>query len=250
MRLAGEQAIAFGGSSEIAVAILAELAAAGLAKAVLVGRDERHLAQAKAALGGRGLAVETLTGLSAERAEDHPALVERAFSCAPQARLAIVSVGALGPRNPWPRERGRLAELVAVNGTGAGSLLLECAARLASQGGGTVVLLSSVAAVRPRPANFLYGAAKAAAERVGEGVAIAAAREGVRVVTVRPGFVRTRMTAGLPQPPLAVDPAAVGRAVREGLERDRSLIYVPKAMRFVAWALALAPRRLVGRLPG
>jgi len=250
VRLAGEQAVIFGGSSELAVAILSELARAGLAQAVLVGRDPSRLAQAAQTVSAAGLGVETVEGLEAASLASHPAIVEEAFSRAGGARLAIVAVGLLGPRAPWPKERGSWAEVAAVNGVGAGSLLLESAARLGARGGGTVVLLSSLAAVRPRPANFIYGAAKAAVDRLAEGVGIAAAAEGVRVVVVRPGFVRTRMTAGLAEPPLACDPADVARAVREGIERDRSVVYVPKAARLLAVGLAFAPRTLVRRLPG
>ena len=96
--------------------------------------------------------------------------------------------------------------LLQTNLTGHITTLLAAAARLRAQGSGVIVILSSVAAVRPRRANFVYGAAKAGLDAFGRGLADALHGSGVRVLLVRPGFVTGRMTAGLPPAPLAATP--------------------------------------------
>jgi len=110
------------------------------------------------------------------------------------------------------------------------------------------VILSSVAAVRPRKANFVYGAAKAGLDAFGRGLADSLHGTGVRVLLVRPGFVTGRMTAGLAPAPLASTPQDVGAAVAASLTKRASLIWVPASLRPVAVVMHLIPRRYWRRL--
>ncbi len=97
-----------------------------------------------------------------------------------------------------------------------------------AQGRGTIVVLSSVAAIRPRKANYVYGAAKAGLDAFARGLADALHGSGVRVILVRPGFVTGRMTAGMTPAPLATTPQAVGAAVAAALRRPGSrTVWVP-----------------------
>jgi decaprenylphospho-beta-D-erythro-pentofuranosid-2-ulose 2-reductase len=118
-----------------------------------------------------------------------------------------------------------------------------------AQGRGTIVLLSSVAADRPRVSNYAYGASKAAADAYARGLRDALAGSGVEVMIVRPGFVRTRMTAGMDEAPGAVDPAAVSTAVADALRSGRAIVYVPGFLRWVMLILKLLPRPIFRRLP-
>ena len=117
------------------------------------------------------------------------------------------------------------------------------------QGRGTIVLLSSVAADRPRPSNFAYGSSKAAADTFARGLRDSLEGSGVDVLIVRPGFVRTKMTRGMDPAPGAVDPAAVTAAVVEGLRGHGGIVYVPGYLRWVMLVIGLLPRPVFRRLP-
>ena len=140
------------------------------------------------------------------------------------------------------------------NFTGHVSTLLAAAARMRAQGHGTIVVLSSIAAIRPRKANFVYGAAKSGLDAFARGLADSLHGSGVAVLLVRPGFVIGRMTAGMTPAPLATTPAAVGAAVAARLRRaggtaPGGLIWVPSTLAPVAAAFRLLPRPLWRRLP-
>ncbi len=96
------------------------------------------------------------------------------------------------------------------------------AEQLRRQGHGTLVVLSSVAGVRTRASNFVYGSTKAGQDGFATGLGHSLAGTGARVMTVRPGFVRSSMTAGMDEAPFSVDPADVAAAVAAGLRRKRS----------------------------
>jgi decaprenylphospho-beta-D-erythro-pentofuranosid-2-ulose 2-reductase len=113
---------------------------------------------------------------------------------------------------------------------------------------GTIVVLSSVAAVRPRKANPVYGAAKAGLDAFARGLADRLHGTGVRVLLVRPGFVTGRMTAGMPPAPLATTPQAVGGATAKALDGGRDTVWVPPALAGLAFALRLVPRPIWRRI--
>lgn len=122
------------------------------------------------------------------------------------------------------------------------------AARLAARGGGTICAFSSVAGDRARRSNYLYGASKAGLSAFLEGLGYAYADRGVRVVCVKPGFVKTGMTAGLPVPPLAGEPEAVARTVLHAMDRGKPIVYAPPAWRLVMLVIRSLPRAVMRRL--
>jgi decaprenylphospho-beta-D-erythro-pentofuranosid-2-ulose 2-reductase len=109
--------------------------------------------------------------------------------------------------------------------------------------------LTSVAGERARAANFVYGASKAGLDAFCQGLADALADSGVHVMVIRPGHVKTKMTAGRPTQPLATTPEAVAAATVAGLRTQAHTVWVPPAMRWVMRGLRLMPRPLFRRLP-
>ena len=107
----------------------------------------------------------------------------------------------------------------------------QAAERLAARGGGTICAFSSVAGDRARRSNYLYGASKAGLSAFLEGLHLAYADRGVRVVCVRPGFVKTAMTAGLPVPPFAGEPDTVAPVVLRAIDRGTPVVYAPPIWR-------------------
>src|SRR5262249_35974978 len=126
--------------------------------------------------------------------------------------------------------------------------LLAAAARMKAQGSGTIVVLSSVAAVRPRKANYVYGSAKAGLDAFARGLADALAGTGVRVVLARPGFVIGRMTAGMTAAPMSSTPEQVGSAVANALDGTASVVWIPKSLAGAAAALRVIPRPMWRRM--
>jgi len=136
-----------------------------------------------------------------------------------------------------------------VNYVGAVSVGVLLAERMRAQGHGSVVALSSVAGERVRRSNFVYGSTKAGMDGFFLGLGEAVAPYGVHVLVVRPGFVHTKMTTGLPAAPLSVSAEDVATAVVEGVTGRRDLVWVPGPLRAVMSGLRHVPRPLFRRLP-
>jgi decaprenylphospho-beta-D-erythro-pentofuranosid-2-ulose 2-reductase len=239
-----------GGTSEIGLAIVRRLGQNDPVRIVLLGRDEDRLRHAAELLerDGRAATASTLA-LDADDVEAHPAVIAQAFERFEGFDLVVLAVGVLGAQEGLDADRARALEVMRVNFVSSGSLLLECLGRLREQHRGTLVVLSSVAAERARAGNAIYGAAKAGLDALAQGLADATAATGVRVLVVKPGFVRGRMTAGLEPAPLATTPDAVAAATVRALETKAHTIWVPGALRYVFAVLRHLPRSIYRRLP-
>jgi decaprenylphospho-beta-D-erythro-pentofuranosid-2-ulose 2-reductase len=232
-----------GGTSEIGLAILAALRLPAATEVLLAGRDAQRLAAAGKSLPGP---VRTLP-FDATALGSHAELIEQAFGHG-DVDLVISAAGVLTPQEILDDDPVQAGLLVETNFTGHVTTLLAAAGRLQDQGHGTIVVLSSVAALRPRRANFVSGSAKAGLDSFARGLADRLHGTGVRVLLVRPGFVTGRMTAGMPPAPLATTPEAVGAAVAAALRTRASVVWVPTQLQVLGRALLLIPRPLWRRL--
>jgi decaprenylphospho-beta-D-erythro-pentofuranosid-2-ulose 2-reductase len=164
--------------------------------------------------------------------------------------LVLIAAGVLGTNQPAGLDADQFASLATSNFTGPGAAMTAFARVLKAQGQGRIVVLSSVAGYRVRAANLVYGAAKAGLDGFALGLGDSLVGTGVKVTVVRPGFVRTKMTTGRREPPLAVDASDVADAVVRGLEKDADVIWAPPAMRYIFAILRILPRSIWRRLPG
>jgi len=242
------RAIVLGGGSEIALAIVRATVAPD-ADLMLVGREGPHLSEAADALRGDGHRNVQTELLEADDTASHGRVLGDAFARLGGADLVVLAVGVLGERGGVPADIEGAVGVLSTNAVAAGSLLLHAAKELKDRGGGTLVVLSSVAGEVVRPANLVYGASKAALDALARGTGDALLGDDVRVLVVRPGFVRTRMTSGLRATPFAIDAATVGRAVARGLERGKTVVWAPAALRWVMLALKVMPRSVIRHLP-
>jgi len=136
-----------------------------------------------------------------------------------------------------------------VNSTGASVTLLEIAARMREVGFGTIVVLSSIAAERLRPSNFVYGASKSTADRLALALRSELAPAGVSVIVVRPGYGRTGLSREVAEAPCSVDADAVAQSVQTAIRNPRSrVIWVPSVLRVVGAVLRLLPAAVIKRL--
>ncbi len=244
----GRRVLVLGGSSEIALAIVRELQSRAPRDVALVGRDPAALGAASEQLSAAGCARVLTFELDALDLDHHQEVVDRAFGELGGADLVILAVGVLGERGGLPEDVSAAAGVLQVNLAGAGSLMMHAARHLRDDGGGTIVVLSSVAAGRPRRANAVYGASKAGLDSLARALADDLHQQGVHVLVVRPGFVETKMTRGLQAAPLATTPQAVAAVTVDGLDRGAHTVWAPRALRWVMLMMKLVPRPLYRRI--
>ena len=238
-----------GGSSEIGVAIVQRLAQENQVEALLLGRDYARMAAVVDRLKATGRAIAEFDGLDADEVETHADVIACAFDRLEDVDLVILCVGVLGAQSGLDAEPGEVTRVLRTNFVGCGSLLWHTVRALRAQGHGTVVVLSSVAAERARASNAVYGAAKAGLDALAQGLGDAVAGTNVRVLVIRPGFVSTRMTAGLKPAPFRTSPQAVADATIAALDRSARTVWVPGALRYVFSVLRHLPGPLYRRLP-
>jgi decaprenylphospho-beta-D-erythro-pentofuranosid-2-ulose 2-reductase len=245
---AGARVILLGGTSEIGLAIVRELQRRAPREVVLAGRDLAALEGAADGLREAGCVRASTVQLDALLPESHGEVLDEAFARLGGADVVILAVGVLGERGGMPADVAGAVEVLRANVVGAGSLLMHSAARLRDGGGGTLVVLSSVAAERPRRANAVYGASKAGIDALARGLGDALYEDGVRMLVARPGFVRTRMTRGLEPAPLSTDAPTVARIVADGLDRGAQVVWAPRALRWLMLVMRMLPGPLFRRI--
>lgn len=193
---------------------------------------------------GASATVHELDILDTDR---HPAFVD-ALPLLPDTVVCVV--GELGDQTRAQTDRVHAISLMRTNFEGPALLLGLFAERFQARGSGALVGVSSVAGDRGRGSNYLYGAAKAGFSAFLSGLRNRLAPGGVRVVTVKPGFVRTQMTAGMKLPPiLTAEPEEVGRAIFRAAEGGHGdVIYVRRVWRLVMAVIVAIPERVFMRL--
>ena len=239
----GSRVLLLGGTSEIGLAILSALDLPSGTEVILAGRDPQRLEAAGKAL-NRPVTVARYDALDTGT---HQAFADE-ICAGGVPGLVIAATGVLIPEEQAERDVRLAATMIDTNFTGHVTALLAFGSRMRERGSGTIVVLSSVAAVRPRRFNLVYGAAKAGLDAFARGLADRLHGTGVRVLLVRPGFVAGRMTAGMRPAPLATTPQAVGSATAAALRRGRATVWVPSSLAGFALALRLIPRPLWRRI--
>jgi decaprenylphospho-beta-D-erythro-pentofuranosid-2-ulose 2-reductase len=236
-----------GGTSDIALAIARRYAIGRRLRVVLAARPGPRRTDAAAELTTLGCEVAEVD-LEARAPETHAATIDAAFAGG-DIDIAVVAFGLLGDAERAWTDPDTALELVEVNYTAPVHLGVLLADRLRTQGHGRIVALSSVAGERVRRSNFVYGSTKAGLDGFYLGLGEALRDTGVGVLVVRPGFVRSKMTAGLDDAPLAVTPEDVADAVVVAIKGRKQLIWVPAAMRPVMSGLRHVPRPIFRKLP-
>jgi short-subunit dehydrogenase len=225
---------------------LARLLAGRGDQLALLGRDPAELERSAADLRARGAGdVATFACDLLERGDPPGSAFERALEAAELALggldVVVVTAGMFATQENLESDPVRLAMVLDANFAGTVLFCEAARKRLLARGGGTLCVFSSVAGDRGRKPIALYGATKAGLSHYLESLDHRHHRDGLKVVVVKPGFVRTQMTAGLPEPPFAGDPDAVARRVLRALDAGRPVVYAP-----APWALVMA---VIRRLP-
>lgn len=229
--------VVLGGNSEIAVATLRALRLSTVDEIVLAGRSREALEAVAATLPQR----TTLRHFEALDWSSHETLMRTVFADGP-VDVLILAFGILGDQQRAEEEPTHALEILDIDFRAHASLLLYAVKGMQQQGHGVLVVFSSIAGVRARRANFVYGSAKAGLDAFASGLADSLHGTGIRLVVVRPGFVLGRMTAGMRPAPFAVTPHRVGSAVASALDGSADVVWVPARLNLVAAAMRLVPR--------
>jgi decaprenylphospho-beta-D-erythro-pentofuranosid-2-ulose 2-reductase len=244
-----QSVLVLGGSSDIARATVERLVDRRARTVVLAGRKPEALHADVAALRARGATTVEALAFDATDFESHDAFARDVWERFGDIDLVLLAFGVLGDQERAATDRATAVESFETNLTGAVSVAVPVTAQLERQGHGQWVVLSTVAGERVRASNFTYGASKAGLDGYFLGLGDRLHGTGVQVMVVRPGFVRTKMTAGLDAAPLAVTAEQVADDIVRGLERGSEIVWSPSTLRLVMSGLRHVPRAVFRRLP-
>jgi NAD(P)-dependent dehydrogenase (short-subunit alcohol dehydrogenase family) len=243
------KAALLGGTKGIGRALARLLAGKGH-EVCLLGRDLEDLKRSASDLqirsaGAKGVPIAHCDLARPETfgpALDHAASELQGLDC------VIVTAAAFAVQEKLESDRALARELLTTNFAHTVLFCEEARERLLARGGGTLCVLSSVAGERGRKPVILYGAAKAGLSAYLEGLDHKFRSRGLRTITVKPGFVKTGMTAGLPSPPFAGEPDGVAKDILAAIEHGRPVVYTPAIWRYVMLVIRNLPRFVMRRI--
>ncbi len=236
----------FGGRSEIGVELARRLAPG--ATVVLAARRPDDLDAQTALLREAGAAAVHTVGFDADDLDSHRGVVDGIVAEHGPIGTAVLAFGILGDQARAEKDAGHAAAIAHTDYVAQVSLLTVLADTMRSAGRGTIVVFSSVAGVRVRRANYVYGSAKAGLDGFCSGLSDALHGSGVQLLLVRPGFVVGRMTQGMEPAPFSSTPEQVAEATVRALGRGRRTVWVPWILKPVFTGMRMLPQWMWRRL--
>ena len=244
---AGGVVVIFGGRSEIGVELATRLAPGSTV--VLAARSADRLDDQVAAVRAAGARAVHAIEFDADDLASHGPLVDKLVGEYGAIGTAVLAFGVLGDQIRAEADPAQAVATVHTDYVAQISVLTSLANAMRDVGRGSMVVFSSVAGVRVRRANYVYGSAKAGLDGFASGLSDALHGTGVRLLIVRPGFVIGRMTAGMDPAPLSSTPAQVAAATTRALTRGRRTVWVPWALRPLFFGMRLLPQSVWRRMP-
>ena len=233
-----------GGTSEIGLAICERYLRDAPARIILAALPDDP---------GREDAVAQLTRAGARSVTvvdtgSHPAVIDECFSGG-DVDVAIVAFGLLGDAEDLWQNQRKAVQIAEINYTAAVSVGVLLGEKMRHQGYGRIIAMSSAAGERVRRSNFVYGSTKAGLDGFYLGLGEALKEYGVGVLVIRPGQVRTRMSAHVKEAPLTVDKEYVAELAVTASAKGKDLVWAPGAFRYVMMVLRHIPRPIFRKLP-
>ncbi|MCB0924443.1 MAG: decaprenylphospho-beta-D-erythro-pentofuranosid-2-ulose 2-reductase [Mycobacterium sp.] len=238
-----------GGTSEIGLAICQRYLQDAPAHIVLAALpDDPGRENAVAQMQTAGAKSVRLVDFDALATETHPAVIDECFA-AGDVDVAIVAFGLLGDAEELWQNQRKAVQIAEINYTAAVSVGVLIGEKMRTQGFGHIIAMSSAAGERVRRSNFVYGSTKAGLDGFYLGLGEALREYGVRVLVIRPGQVRTRMSAHVKEAPLTVDKEYVADLAVTASAKGKDLVWAPGAFRYVMMVLRHIPRSIFRKLP-
>lgn len=237
----------FGATSAIAEAT-ARLFATDGCSLFLVARDPDKLKVSAEDLRVRGAAQVMTATANALDFDRHQTLVNSAFEALNGLDTVLIAHGTLSDQDCCERSFDQVRREFEINAMGVLSLLTHAANRFEGQGFGTLCVISSVAGDRGRQSNYVYGAAKGAVSIFLQGLRNRLHSKGVRVLTVKPGFVDTPMTVSLPKNRLWSLPDQIAKGIHKAVTDKKDIVYLPWFWSPVMLVIRWIPETLFKRM--
>jgi short-subunit dehydrogenase len=213
----------------------------------LAARRESLLASIAEDLKLRGAKQVALQAFDVTARDMHEGLLARAEDAIGALDCILIAHGTLPDQAACLADPEVAVREIEVNAVATVALVLRVAARFEARGAGTIAVVTSVAGVRGRQSNFVYGAAKGMVSRLLEGLRHRLHARGVAVVDIRPGFVDTPMTAGFKKGALWASPARVARDIARAVDRRAGVVYTPWFWRWIMMIIRHLPEFLFHR---
>jgi short-subunit dehydrogenase len=239
--------LVLGATSAIAMATMRIYAARGITF-YLVARNEEKLTAVAADLQVRGASAVHTCVMDMDHTERHAAMLQDADDKLQGMDVALLAHGVLGEQAAAEQDYQVAEKVLRTNLLSAISLITWLANYFGARKSGTIAAISSVAGDRGRTTNYVYGTTKAALSTFLQGVRNRVDRLGVNVITIKPGFVATPMTAHLPRGILFATPERVARGIARAIDGRKDVVYVPGYWRWIMAAVRAVPERLFKRL--
>ncbi len=236
-----------GGRSEIGIELAVRLAPGAVV--VLAARGAARLDEQVAAIQAAGALAVSTREFDADDLDSHGPLIASVIAEFGAIDTAVLAFGVLGDQGLAETDAAHAVAVIHTDYVAQVSLLTHLAAAMRQAGQGELVVFSSVAGVRVRRANYVYGSAKAGLDGFASGLADALHGTGVRLLIVRPGFVIGRMTEGMTPAPLPSTPSQVAAATARALARKRRSVWIPWMLRPAFFGMRLLPQFVWRRLP-
>jgi decaprenylphospho-beta-D-erythro-pentofuranosid-2-ulose 2-reductase len=224
-----------------------ELAGPGIHFMLVARNGDRLTAVAQDLLTRGSFAVETWI-MDLDDTAGHPEMLRSAVDRLGIIDLALIAHGVLGDQQAAEADFEIAAAILHTNFMSTVSLSTWLADYFQAQRAGTLAVISSVAGDRGRKSNYVYGASKGALNIFLQGLRNRIDRDGVQVLTVKPGFVSTPMTAHVPHNALFASPQQVARGILRAVERRHDVAYVPWFWRWIMLLVRAIPERLFKKL--
>jgi decaprenylphospho-beta-D-erythro-pentofuranosid-2-ulose 2-reductase len=238
-----------GGTSEIGLAICERYLRNAQARIVLAALpDDAGRDDAVAQMTAAGAKSVELIDFDAVDTGSHPKVIDAAFAQG-DVDVAIVAFGLLGDAEELWQNQRKAVQIAEINYTAAVSVGVLLGEKMRAQGFGQIIAMSTVAGERVRRSNFVYGSTKAGLDGFYLGLGEALKPSGVRVLVIRPGQVRTRMSAHIKEAPLTVDKEYVADLAVSAAAKGKELVWAPGAFRYVMMVLRHVPRPIFRKLP-
>ncbi|AFL86861.1 short-chain dehydrogenase of unknown substrate specificity [Terriglobus roseus DSM 18391] len=240
--------LVLGATSGIAEATCRIWAAQG-ANIFLVGRSENKLQAMAADLRVRGAAYVDIAVADLDKLEDHASLMAHAITQLGGLDVAYLAFGILGDQPQAEADAAHAEQILHTNLTAPVSMLTWLANFCVKQGRGTLAVLSSVAGERGRKSNYVYGASKAGLTAFVDGLRNRIDREGVAVLTIKPGPVKTAMTAGMKGNEKFADVNEVAKSIADAIAKgEGGVMYVPAKWRPIMAVIRAIPDSMFKKL--
>lgn len=236
-----------GATSAIAEATARLFAARG-DSLFLVARDADRLQIIATDLGVRGAVRVAMATLDATDFDANAAVIDAASLALGGIDTVLIAHGTLSDQIECQASVDTLRREFAINALSTMALLTPLANLLEAQGFGTLAVISSVAGDRGRQSNYVYGSAKAALSVFLSGLRQRLAKSKVNVLTIKPGFVDTPMTAAFKKSALWAQPAQIAAGIVNAIDRGRGVVYLPWFWSIIMLIIRSIPEPIFKRL--